>query len=195
MLLAVVPGYIAISCWTYGKSWRRPTGDLQAILQSIVISVVIQVVASPFTLVWLGSDPSKWLKDPWLLSVWAGALLLGSTLGAYVVGQLSEWVFSLQGRPNWWPNVRPPTVWDWLFTRPRPDPFFIVVEFTDGRLLAGTFEEGSQALTSPLSQGMFLNRQWEVGPQGTLLGPVPGTQGILITNVESIRSLRIIRST
>src|SRR5260370_42698202 len=53
ILLATVPGYLTIFFATRNSTWRGLTGDLQTILGSLALSVFIQALLAPATLVWI----------------------------------------------------------------------------------------------------------------------------------------------
>jgi len=52
-LTAIAPGYITLTLWLRNKTWNRPPSDLKVILQSLVTSLVVQIIASPFTIAYL----------------------------------------------------------------------------------------------------------------------------------------------
>jgi hypothetical protein len=86
-----------------------------------------------------------------------------------------------------------PTAWDWFFVTQPPDGAFVVVEFTDGKQVAGTFSAGSVVLTSPEARGLFLAQEWVLDAAGNVVAPVPGSKGILILDAREVRSLRVLR--
>src|SRR5260370_42046756 len=53
ILLATVPGYLTIFFATRNSTWRGLTGDLQTILQSLDLSVLMQPLLAPATLAWI----------------------------------------------------------------------------------------------------------------------------------------------
>ncbi|MCU1493687.1 MAG: hypothetical protein JWO62_1451 [Acidimicrobiaceae bacterium] len=53
ILLAIAPGYIAAAAWARARTWKGPTGDLRTILQSLVLSAVVQAILVPLTVVWI----------------------------------------------------------------------------------------------------------------------------------------------
>ena len=53
VLVAVVPGYLTIFFATRNSTWRGLTGDLQTLLQSLALSVLMQALMAPVTLLWL----------------------------------------------------------------------------------------------------------------------------------------------
>src|SRR6185437_5194813 len=53
VLLAVVPGYLAVTIWGRRKTWKGRSTDLSTVVESITYSAVIQVVALPLTLTML----------------------------------------------------------------------------------------------------------------------------------------------
>lgn len=53
VLVALVPGYIAVTLWARSKTWERPPTDLTLILLAIIFSAVIQALLFPITIPWL----------------------------------------------------------------------------------------------------------------------------------------------
>jgi hypothetical protein len=93
------------------------------------------------------------------------------------------------------PAPTAPTIWDWLFTGERlPKSGFVVLEFSDGARVAGAFAEESMALTSPEPHGLFLEREWQLDPDGNVFAELPDTKGLLIPSVREVRWTRILES-
>ena len=89
----------------------------------------------------------------------------------------------------------PPTSWDWLFEVDRiPPSAFLVIEFDDGRQVAGAFAGRSMALTSPASHGLFLEAEWALDASGNVVNEVPGTAGLLIPTADNVRWVRVLHS-
>ena len=53
LLLAVVPGFIAVGAWSRTKTWKGRGSDFLTVVQSVAVSAVIQVVAFPILSIWL----------------------------------------------------------------------------------------------------------------------------------------------
>jgi hypothetical protein len=203
-LLAIVPRFLATGFWARAKTWKGRPGDLLTVLQSIAVSLVIQVIVAPLTIYWLYPVRAHLEKYPWRICVWSAlVVLIVPWVGGTVLGRLADWVFDprlMVTGPSWrrivaWlfrPAV-PPTIWDWLFTANPPDGCFVVLEFTDGRRIAGTYSAGAYALTSPEPQGIFLPEEWALDDHGDLIAPVPGTGGVMLLSSSTIRQIRILK--
>lgn len=63
--------------------------------------------------------------------------------------------------------------------------------FKDGAQVAGVFAQDSVALTSPERLGLFLVSEWQLDDAGNIVNEMPGTCGILVTDVENIRFIRV----
>src|SRR5438309_870772 len=96
LLLAIAPGYLAIATWARAKTWKGFGGDLDTILRSLVVSLVVQIPMFP-TAIWAGLYP-----DVGHVNTHAGALflwLLGTVLIIPIGGGLllsygyDRWVF------------------------------------------------------------------------------------------------------
>ena len=203
LLLAIVPGYVATSFWARTRTWRGRTTDLLTVLQSIsVCGVVVGRMSIP---AYWGFYPDRDHLDlhPFRLAVW---ILLTAYIvpmfGGILFGHLSDVLTEStrvtgSGRlgrilAQVLPTVLPPTIWDWAFTNGVTNNAFVVVEFTDKTRVAGIFASGSVASTSPDPPGLYLSREWTVDENGDILAEVPKTNGVIIMNVASVRTIRIL---
>lgn len=78
ILLALVPGFVATSVWARARTWKGHTGvsDLRTILQSLALSLVVQVVISPLTIT-LNWPVRTHLGDyPERVAAWLGVSVL-----------------------------------------------------------------------------------------------------------------------
>lgn len=203
-LLAIVPGFLTTAVWARARTWKGPTGDLRTVLLSLAISVFIQLIVAPFTLTWLYPVRDRLAEFPERVTTWVAlAVVVIPVFGGLAVGKLSNLLSDpvsprVRGRFRraiaWlWPAGAPPSIWDWVFTARPPDESFVVIEFRDGRRVAGVFAEGSVALTSPEPQGLYLVSEWEMDPEGNLIGPLPDSAGVMILRTDDIRSVRILK--
>jgi hypothetical protein len=207
VLLAIAPGYIAAAAWARARTWKGPSGDLRTILQALVLSAVVQAILVPLTVVWIVPIRDHLPQYPLRVTVWSLLVVLvvpvalGLAAGAFtdklfdpaedrVKGRLASVVNAIVPAPT------APTIWDWLFVSDRlPTSGFLVVEFKDGARVAGAFAERSMALTSPEPHGLFLEREWQLDPEGNVYCELPGTRGLLVPDVSEIRWMRILEST
>jgi hypothetical protein len=200
VLLAVVPGYLARSAWARGKTFSQPPTDLKVVVQSVAASLVVQLLLAWFTIPVLLPVGGDLANHPWRVAAWAVvAGLLAPVLGGYVLGKLTDQLQPggrLESLPAW---IRrdlgptPPTIWDAVnLSGEVPDPCLLVIEFTDGTRVAGSFGQGSRVITSPDQHGVFLGREWSVGDDGLPTEPVPSTGGILVPDLAAVRSIRVL---
>lgn len=203
-LLAIVPGFLAQSVWARARTWKGPAGDLRAVFLSLALSVVIQLILAPLTLTWLFPVRHRLPEFPERVVTWVAlAVLVIPVFGGVTVGKLTNIISDpesprVRGRLRraiaWiWPAEAPPSIWDWVFTVKPPHGSFVVIEFEDGRRLAGVFGEDSIALTSPEPQGLFLVSEWELDQDGNVIGPLPDSAGVMILRTDEIRSVRILK--
>lgn len=204
ILLAIVPGFVATRSWSRAKTYKGPGTDLSTVLQSLALSLVIQIILAPVTVRWLYPIRTHFDQYPARITTWlALAVLVLPVFGGTLYARLSDAIYNpyapwLRGRLfrplNWFfPPAPAPAIWDWLFTANIPDGYFLVVEFNDGHRVAGVFAQGSFALTSPETQGVFLSREWSLDEHGDLVAEVPGTNGVMIANSTNIRTVRILK--
>lgn len=206
-LLAIVPGFIASATWSRARTWKGPSGDLRTILQSLALSAAIQVLISPLTVTWIVPVRHDALGHPWRLAVWLfiGVLTLPVLLGL-AAAKLTDLLFDPSNGRRDSARVRrvsralsaligspiAPSAWDWLFTANIPDGRLVLVEFADGTRAGGAFGAGSIALTSPERHGVFLTQEWLIDASGAFTAPRPGTMGLLIPNIDTVRLVRVI---
>jgi hypothetical protein len=163
-LLAIVPGFLAQSVWARARTWKGPAGDLRAVFLSLALSVVIQLILAPLTLTWLFPVRHRLPEFPERVVTWVAlAVLVIPVFGGVTVGKLTNIISDpesprVRGRLRraiaWiWPAGAPPSIWDWVFTVKPPHGSFVVIEFEDGRRLAGVFGEDSIALTVARTSG------------------------------------------
>ena len=68
----------------------------------------------------------------------------------------------------------------------------MLIEFTDGSRVAGSFAKDSMALTSPEVHGLFLEEEWLLNEKGDIEAELPGTSGgLLIPRADEIRWVRV----
>lgn len=202
LLLAVAPGYIAIVTWARAKTWQGFGSDLDTILRSLAVSLLVQVPMFPLATL-LGLYPTV----THLSGAHAGALFLWLLLTVLVVpiggGALTSWAYDtwlvpLAKNPQpavnqrfWAPN--PPTPWDRFFFQEVINGTWLVLRLDEGTYLAGSWEEGSFATTTPNPHGLYLQREWQVGQDGTLQpDSIPFTGGLFIEDASRIREIRIV---
>lgn len=210
-LLAVVPGFIATTVWSRARTWKGFAGDLRTILQSLALSAAIQVLLSPLTIWWIVpiSDSLVVGNHDVRVAVWffLAVIVLPVGLGLSIA-RYSDWLFrpmNQASRPEdlkWFRRAVAavlkgtplPCAWDWLFTSNRPDSRYILVEFNDGSRVGGVFGEGGRAFTTPEAQGIFLPQEWVLDGDSNFVTPVPGSAGLLIPMIDSVRWVRILSS-
>lgn len=205
LLLAIAPGYVAVSVWARARTWKGPAGDFRTILQALVLSAVVQAIMLPLTAVWILPIHSSWEHYPGRLAVWALATVIVLPLVLGVAGaRLYDFVFAPTKEKNTGfraaldkllgPGIAP-TVWDTVFVTDRvPEAGFLVVEFKDGHKVAGAFASASIVQTSPEPHGLFLEREWALTDEGVVWYELPATQGLLIPTVEDVRAVHILGS-
>ncbi len=206
VLMAISPGYLATSAWARSRTWKGPPGDLRTILQSLVLSAVVQALVAPLTVAWIVPIRDHLARHPFRIAVWAvlTVIVVPIALGL-VAGAIIDKLFDpakdlLTGKfrrlVNWIASAPvPPTIWDWLFVGERiPSSGFLVLEFNNGARVGGAFAENSMVLTSPEPHGLFLEREWQLDEMGNVVSELPGTEGLLIPDTAEVRWIRILKS-
>ena len=203
ILLAVVPGYLTVLWWSRSRTWRGFPADLHTVLQSLALSLVVQLLLFPVLLREIYPARDDLIHHPIRISIWA---LLSLIVLPYVLGtgagKLSDFVFppglrepsgGWRGVVAWFVRPTPePSVWDWVVTSGVMDGSFLILEFNDGSRVAGAYGKGGLAMTSPEQAGVYLSAEWAVDPAGNIYAEVPNTRGILIPDLRDVRSIRIV---
>lgn len=205
ILLVIAPGYLAIHAWYRAKTWQGFGGDLDTVLRCLAASMLVQVPMFPLA-VWAGiyPDVAHPGKHAAALFVWLLAtVLLVPLAGGYLAGTLYGYFFlpDEMGKPAtfWaylWQRLRgiePPTAWDDAFLYRVPAGSALVIEFTDGSKVAGSWEYPGTAKTSPNTPGLFLPEEWALDEDGNLSHLVPASHGLLIPDARTIRQIRILK--
>src|SRR5437773_2378830 len=168
LLLAIVPGYLTVVFWSRARTWRGFPGELQAVLQGLSISAVIQVLLSPYTLWQLYPVRDHLVDHPVRVIAWGALaiLVLPYILGTGVA-KLENVLFpagsskpprGLRAVVAWFIRPDPePSIWDWAIPADLLGGRFVIIEFNDGSQIAGTWGQGGVATTSPHQQGIYLN--------------------------------------
>ncbi len=214
LLLAIAPGYILVSVWARNRTWRgHSTSSVRVVLQSLAISLVIQIIVAPMTM-WLivlaGADGQD--QQPWTVVVWLSiTVLLVPCVGGVLVARATDWVLATPvttstSRFRTWIVTQalqmsvPPTIWDWAVVNDRlqgvggnaPRGSFVRIDFSDGTRVGGVFAGDSQAATSPDSHGIFLEQEWFLNREGDFIAPILGSRGIIIPTLDGVRSVRVL---
>lgn len=204
ILLAVAPGFIATTVWARARTWKGAPADVRLILQSVALSALVQLAAAPLTILLIHPMRDDLAEHPARLAIWLSIVVLVlPVFGGLVLARVSDRLFGPDARhvPRWiaqavawvWKTAPPPTIWDWLFTARPPHRTFLVIEFNDGRRVASVFADGSLALTSPESQGIYLSSEWIVDEDGDVIAPVRDSDGIMVRDLSGVRSVRLLR--
>lgn len=203
-LIAIAPGYIASTLWLRNKTWERPITDLRLVLQSLVVSLVIQIIAAPVTILWLVPVKDELARHPWRTAAWAGLVVVVIPVILGIGGgRLSDQAQTLAVRaPDNWLGwllrsllpESPPSAWDDFFDSEITDGKFVIITLNDGTRLAGYFADPSYAMTSPAAQGIYVAEEWFLDKDNNFEREVNGTKGFLIPSAAAIKTIQIRES-
>ncbi len=200
-LFAIAPGWIALQAWARNKTWSPPTTDLRTVLQTISVSLVIQLITWPIVGARVFAERDRLDGDPNLVITWAVlVVIIVPVAGGVVLGRLSDWLDKrrLQGSATGfergatylWPS-NPPSAWDAFFDQGIPSGTFLTLTLENGTKVAGAYGNRSYATTSPHERGLYLETEWLLDEDGYITDEVPGTKGILIHEASKIKSIRV----
>lgn len=205
LLLAIVPGYLGIATWARAKTWRGFGGDLDTVLRSLAISLVVQVLMFPLALHWdlypKMAYPDQLSHDPRSVFAWLALTILLVPVGGGLCLSIlyDRLLFPLSRTPSsrlpWYKQLaapKPPTGWDTFFLQNVPDGSFLLIELEDNSRIGGTWENGAYASTSPAAPAVFMPREWKVNDDLTFGGFVQNSAGVYITDASKIRRIRVL---
>jgi hypothetical protein len=205
-LVTVAPGFIATSVWARVRPWRGADGDARIVLQALVFTAIIHILCSPLTLALLYPVRDAPLDHPVRFLLWAFVVLL---VVPALIGQLAAraanvvlpadrsldpnrrstgWRGLVQGFVGSWDQ---PSIWDAVVTARTFDGCFVIVEFNDGRRVAGAFGTGAAAMNYPGQPGLFLNPEWALDEDGDLITEIPYSRGVMLPTLADVRWIRI----
>jgi len=210
ILVAVVPGYIALALWARNKTWQVPPTDLKYLLLAIVVSAVIQLLEFlPLTSWWVWPVHDHLVDHPIRVAFWGlFALLLIPAIGGLYAGRLTSlwWgtLFwgksppSLRTREGWrrvlfedlFPPV-PPSPWDKFFLEDTADGQFLVITFNDGSKVAGSYYGPAWVAMSPQTQGIFLAQEYTI-KDGQIGREITESKGVLVPVTSNIASVKVL---
>jgi uncharacterized protein DUF6338 len=199
VLLAIAPGYMTIYFATHGRTGRPLEPDLRLVLQALTISAAILAVLGPPAYAVTLSNAGKPLQEAISGAAWLVAIVL---VAPFVLGFIARQMISrLNKRPQHWaarafrfvvPEPIAPSVWDWASLRKVFDGKFVVVEYTDGKKIGGSYGvPGGIAFTSPEEHGVFLVCEFKLGENGEPTVPVEASAGVLVPLDNGVRVVRI----
>jgi len=197
ILLAIAPGYVLIYFATLGRTGRALTPDLHLVLQSLVVSAAILAAIGPFAFASLWPHRDHLNDYAWWVAVWAVGIIAAIP---YVVGRLvREASLWLDEHPAHSlarlarvavPASPPPTIWDWAVTTGTMTNRFLVIEYRDGRRIAGAHGHPGVSISSPEAHGIYLAIEWSADDHG-LLAPLPSTAGVLVPITDDVRCIHL----
>lgn len=152
----------------------------------------------PVTVWWILPIRTSWETFPDRLAIWSvlTVIVVPIILGT-VGGRIYDALFDLAtDRSKGWRKGLddivgaqvPPTAWDLTFLHEvAPTSGFVVIGFEDGQVLAGGFSSGSEAITSPQTQGIYLEKEWVLDGDEIPIDEVAKTAGLLIPSLVNVR--------
>lgn len=204
LALLVAPGFV---CWQFlGSNIPRVfVSDSHSILTSLIWSVIVHAVSSPYT-IWMGNSiGSQWnsfssLRDgdsaaiDWYVFLWLVAVLL---VIPAVIALIVSVFWRAKNMQSFLSGInqsqvqKTPEAWDWFFlTQERG--CWIVAEFLDGSYVGGEFGQNSFVSVSPHGKDLFLENEYTVDNELNFGEPVPDSVGTWI-NANQVKCLHFYR--
>jgi len=197
VLLAITPGYLLIYFATQGRTGRELRPDLHLIIQSLVASAGLLAVIAPFAYATMWPVRSELDHHPWDVLGWLVAIFL---FVPFVLGRAARIVGDLmadhpQGGGTGWLHLifghaPEPSMWDWAEGNNVMDNRFVVIEYRDGRRIAGAHGRPGVTFTSPEPHSIYLAVEYEVSQGGQLM-MVTDTAGVLVPITDDVRSVHL----
>jgi len=197
ILLAIAPGYVLIYFATLGRTGRALTPDLHLILQCLVVSAAILAPLAPFAFFSLWPHRDHLTDYAWSIALWLVVIVVAVP---YVIGRVIGGAnYRIERNPLGRlaklvrlavPVSPPPTIWDDLVLSQMMENGFVVIEYRDGRRIAGEYQS---ALASPEAHGIYLSAEWTCDDSG-LRGRVTGTKGVVVPIGDDVRCIHLLES-
>ena len=158
----LLAGFVFLSARSWLVSGERPNIN-ETLVEAVILSLVNQMV-SLLTMGWLSSElVSRYATEALFWQVVAQPMFLG--LG---IGGLSKFSWFPEGlRRLFMPGLRPVTGTLAQAYGRAGSGVFVIVTYEDNTVVYGYFGRNSLAETDRENGGIFLERLYEVGPDGT----------------------------
>ncbi len=202
ILLAIAPGYLLIYFATQGRTGRELRPDLHLVIQALVASAgLLAVLGAPaYATMWPVRDQLDqhpwdvfgWLVTIFLLAPFAvgrAARVIGDRLANHPRGRVTAFIRGVFG------HAPEPSLWDWAEVNGVLNGRFVVIEYRDGRRIAGAHGVsrggvGGVSLTSPEPHGIYLAVEHARVPNGDL-ARVANTAGVLVPITDDVRCIHL----
>jgi hypothetical protein len=197
VLLAIAPGYLLIYFATQGRTGKELRPDLHLVVQSLVASAGLLALFGPFAYSNLWPIRDHLDRQPLLVFAWLVGIFLvapylagraargiGAWLEEYPKGRLTRAMRAIFGGPQI------PTLWDWAEVNDLMDNRFLVIEYRDGRRIAGAHGQPGVTLTSPEPHGIYLAIEYDRAADGRL-AQLTDTAGVLVPITDDVRCVHL----
>lgn len=198
VLLAIAPGYLTIYFAARGRTGQPLEPDLHLVLQSLAVSAaILAVLGPPAYVIVLASQANRvalalWAAFWMVLIVLVAPFALGWAARQFIAWSdlnptrgISKTFRLMVSKPT------PPTLWDWASLEKVIDGKFLVIEFTDGRMIAGSYGLPGVAMTSPEQHGVFLASEYQLGQNGVPTTRIQASSGVLVPLDRDVRAIRV----
>jgi hypothetical protein len=156
---------------SHARTGRPLEPDLRLVLQALTISAAILAVLGPPAYAFTLSRAGNPIQEATSAAIWLVAIVL---IAPFVIGFAARRLISILNQaPEHWairgfrffvPEPVAPTVWDWASLKKIFDGKFVVVEYSDGTKIGGSYgTPRGIAFTSPEQHGVYLVREYELG--------------------------------
>jgi hypothetical protein len=202
VLLAIAPGYLLIYFATQGRTGRELRPDLHLVVQTLVASAGLIAVIAPFAYATMWPIRNELEKHQWDVLGWLVAIFLlapfavgrlarvcGDLMAAHPRGDGTVWIRRVFG------HAPEPSLWDWAEVTGVLNGRFVVIEYRDGRRIAGAHgvaPDGTAgvSLTTPEPHGIYLAVEHARVPNGDLVR-VANTAGVLVPITDDVRCIHL----
>lgn len=198
LAIFVVPGFI-FQAVLNRNILSKPTSEFRMVIQALVWSLIIHTASFPWSAdayrSWQTGHLAAQVDTLWLRGI--GVIVIAPVVSALLIGKLLEWSRAqrLLGALGVSWEERLPLCWDWLANRRQG--CWMILEFKDGRRMAGKFDSNSAiSMTSWLPHAprdIFLESICELQDGPDEIGPeLPYNRGAWV-NGDELRSIRLFK--
>lgn len=178
-LVFVIPGFIGLKTYSI-LSPGKEKDSTQQLLEAITFSCFnYALMLVPIYFVETGRGGVK--HTAWYGVFYFGVLFVMPIFLAGVLRWARTWEWTQNSIPH--PDGKP---WDHVFRKRKP--YWVLVTFSNGRVIAGKYSDNSFASSNPDSEQLYLEENWLLNEHGGFERPRTDSAGVIVLSkdIESI---------
>jgi len=208
-VLALVPGYLLIRFGSRRTFRAHPDSATEWVLNSLAGSLVIQILASPVTLVTIYPVRDQLINQPGRLIIWLVVVVMMIPLAlGRVIAFLRPWIPDRWGKRRWWARQLSALLisdiadaWDWIDDHNQPDhpkheatvnrPSLTnsiwILELDGDKKIVGS---GPEVVGLGNGRAIWLREMWTLGSDNGHPARIPGEGAVIPSSAIKAVSFR-----